>query len=358
MAAVSSLAFTDNLPAGVEVASPNNAISSCGGALTALSATSVITLTGGTVAAGATCTISVDVTSSTAGMHVNTTGNLTSSLGTSGTATDTLTVTAPEIDVQGLGMSIPSGDTTPSTIDDTEFGGTAVTGGTVAKTFTIVNTGDGDLTLNGTPLVALTGLHPGDFSVTTLPTTPVTSGGGMSTFTVTFDPTLTGVRVATISIANNDADENPYTFDIRGLGTGTDMSGYTFLNQTANQSSGSAFVAKVGTSCPYAFTDISGTATIVATGDAQATVTLGGMPFDFYGIPQAELEVHTDGFLSTDIGTLAPDPTNDCPIPAAPSDGAGNRLYVLHDDLTTTVYHQYFATCPRPTMSPVSVQRL
>jgi hypothetical protein len=51
-----------------------------------------ISYTGGTVPAGAVCTVSVDVGSVTAGTHVNATGSLTSSLGDSGTATDTLTV--------------------------------------------------------------------------------------------------------------------------------------------------------------------------------------------------------------------------------------------------------------------------
>ena len=42
-----------------------------------------------------------------------------------------------------------------------------------------------------------------------------------------------------------------------------------------------------------------------ATAQPQATVTLGGPPFSFYGVPQTQLEAHTDGFLSTDIGTIA-----------------------------------------------------
>jgi hypothetical protein len=47
----------------------------------------------------------------------------------------------------------------------------------------------------------------------------VASGGGTTTFTVRFDPSATGTRSATLSIANNDADENPYDFAIQGAGT-------------------------------------------------------------------------------------------------------------------------------------------
>ncbi|MDJ0837801.1 MAG: DUF11 domain-containing protein [Acidobacteriota bacterium] len=91
--AISSIDFTDNLPAGLEVASPNNASTTCtGGTLTATAGSGTISYSGGSLGAGASCTITVDITSSTAGDYTNTTGNLTSSGGTSGTASDTLRV--------------------------------------------------------------------------------------------------------------------------------------------------------------------------------------------------------------------------------------------------------------------------
>ena len=52
----------------------------------------------------------------------------------------------------------------------------------------------------------------------TLPAT--VAGLGSTTFTVTFNPSALGLRSATVSIANNDADENPYDFAIQGTGTG------------------------------------------------------------------------------------------------------------------------------------------
>ena len=90
---MSGLAFLDTLPAGVVIATPSNAATTCtGGTLSAPAGTSVIIYTGGTLAARTSCTLSVDVTSSTTGAHLNTTGNLISFLGNSGTASDTLTV--------------------------------------------------------------------------------------------------------------------------------------------------------------------------------------------------------------------------------------------------------------------------
>jgi hypothetical protein len=60
--------------------------------LTAAAGSSQISYSGGTVAASSSCTISVDVSSDTAGMHVNTTSELSFSTGTSPAASDTLTV--------------------------------------------------------------------------------------------------------------------------------------------------------------------------------------------------------------------------------------------------------------------------
>ena len=125
----------------------------------------------------------------------------------------------PEMDVSGLGNSIADGDATPSAADDTDFGNVDVVGGTNTNTFTIENTGSADLNLTGVPKVIVGGTHAGDFTVTVQPSTPVASGGGTTTFQVQFDPSATGLRTATLSIANDDADENPYNFSIQGTGT-------------------------------------------------------------------------------------------------------------------------------------------
>ncbi len=90
-----ALDFTDNLPAGMAVAAAPNVVNTCtGGTVTAVAGTAVVSYTGGLVSAGATCTLSVDVVGSSPGALVNTTGDLTSGIGNSGTASDTLTVTA------------------------------------------------------------------------------------------------------------------------------------------------------------------------------------------------------------------------------------------------------------------------
>ena len=127
-----------------------------------------------------------------------------------------------EIDVLGNGQSIIDGDTTPSLTDHTDFGNALVSGGTVVRTFTVNNTGNSALSLTGNPRVTVGGTHGSDFSVTTQPASPIAAAGS-ATFQVTFNPSASGVRTATLSIANDDADENPYNFSIQGTGLAPEM---------------------------------------------------------------------------------------------------------------------------------------
>ena len=77
------------------MANPANIQNTCtGGTVTATSGTSVISYASGTVPASSTCTISVDVVGNTSGNFVNVTGDLTSDLGNSGTATDSIIIAA------------------------------------------------------------------------------------------------------------------------------------------------------------------------------------------------------------------------------------------------------------------------
>ena len=122
-----------------------------------------------------------------------------------------------EIDVQGNGISITDGDTTPTKDDHTDFGRQQFSSGTVERTFTIENAGSGDLTL-GANAVTISGADAAEFAVISQPATTVASGGS-TTFVVSFDPSTRGAKNASISINNDDSDENPYNFDIRGTGS-------------------------------------------------------------------------------------------------------------------------------------------
>ena len=89
---VQDLGFTDTLPAGMTVASPANASTTCGGTVDATAGGGTIVFSGGAIGAGSSCSVSVAVTSATPGTRTNVSGDLTSELGSHGTATADLTV--------------------------------------------------------------------------------------------------------------------------------------------------------------------------------------------------------------------------------------------------------------------------
>ena len=85
--------FVDNLPAGLIIADNPNVSNTCnGGTLTAVATSGTISYSGGQIPASSSCTITVDVVAELTGDYLNLSGDLTSSLGNSGSATDTLTV--------------------------------------------------------------------------------------------------------------------------------------------------------------------------------------------------------------------------------------------------------------------------
>lgn len=122
-----------------------------------------------------------------------------------------------EMDITGNNISIQNGDLSPSSSDFTDFGSIPVSNGSQTYTYTILNTGDKELNLNGSPTVTISGENAADFTVTSMPASLIEPGGS-STVTVTFDPSEKGIRTANISIENDDPDENPYNFAIQGKG--------------------------------------------------------------------------------------------------------------------------------------------
>jgi len=120
----------------------------------------------------------------------------------------------PEIELLGNGSAITNGDVSPITADGTDFGAAAITHDSVTHTFVITNSGDGVLSLTNSPRVAISG-HQSDFTVQSQPAATVAAGGTRS-FTIQFAPTVYGARTGTVSIANTDSDEDPYTFRVEG----------------------------------------------------------------------------------------------------------------------------------------------
>jgi hypothetical protein len=91
--ALTGIAFSDALPAGLKVATPNGLTSTCGGTVTAAAGSGSISLTGGTLAANASCTISLNVTGVAAGVQNNTTGPISSTETGAGATSNTASIT-------------------------------------------------------------------------------------------------------------------------------------------------------------------------------------------------------------------------------------------------------------------------
>ncbi len=122
--------------------------------------------------------------------------------------------TPSEIAVLGTNLAVISaGDVAPSTADGTDFGSVAVVGATLDRIFSITNSGGGNLTISG---VTTSGADAARFSVQSWP--GIVSPLAVSNLIVRFDPTVVGLATAVLSIANNDSDENPYTFGVQGFG--------------------------------------------------------------------------------------------------------------------------------------------
>ncbi|HOD11129.1 MAG TPA: choice-of-anchor D domain-containing protein, partial [Flavobacterium sp.] len=142
--------------------------------------------------------------------------------------TGTYGAPAPEINVTGIGLTIPNGNTVPRVADGTEFApiGSPLStlNNTILKTFNIQNIGGLPLTISS---VVIGGPNPEDFTIF-IPTagSPPTGtiseiiSGAISSneLNIVFDPSVAGLRSATVYIYSDDADENPYVFGIRGYG--------------------------------------------------------------------------------------------------------------------------------------------
>ena len=128
----------------------------------------------------------------------------------------------PEIRIEGNTSVIASGDTTPRTLDHTDFGSVGL-GETLTRTFTIRNTGSADLHLTGGTgnLVSLVASPGSPFTVSAQPALDTIIPGGTLTFGITFTPTAPSDIIShTVSVAipNDDFDEAACQFGITAWG--------------------------------------------------------------------------------------------------------------------------------------------
>jgi len=234
--------------------------------------------------------------------------NVTSwALENGGTGTPALTISAPEMDVQGNSTSIADEDITPSTTDYTDFGSVNTSSATISRTFTIKNTGNAVLNISGTPKVTISGTNASDFTVITQPSATVATTSGTTSFVVSFDPSASGTRTATISIANDDSNENPYNFSIQGTGitapTVTTQAASSIASTTAT---GNGTITSLGSPNPTAYGvcwNISGTPTTSdSKTDNGAASATGSFTAAMTGL-SANTTYHVRAFATNTAGT-------------------------------------------------------
>ena len=193
--AATSVALSDTLPDNVVLADPSNAQTTCtGGTLTAAAGGSEVSWSGGSLAAGADCTIAVDVTSAAAGSYTNGPESATSSLGTSTPAEATLTVEAAV--APGFAKAF-----SPATVDP---------GGVSTLTFTIDN-GANLIDVGG---LAFTDAFPEGMVVAGTPNGSTTCGG-------TFAPAASAPELAFSGGSVAAAGTCTLSVDVRALVAGT-----------------------------------------------------------------------------------------------------------------------------------------
>jgi len=208
----------------------------------------------------------------------------------------------PEIDVErNTGGSIPSGSGANAGYN-TIFATTTIGNTTAPKTYHIANEGTANLSLT-----SITSSNPAEFSISLNPAPITINPSTEIDFEIIFSPTAIGLRTATITIVSNDADENPYTFNVQGNGdcaSGT----LTFLpdngpvgtivNVTSSTSNfGGSTTASIG--------GIPASVTVIAANEIEVTIPTGAST--------GSLEINDDlGCLSSGLFTVIDELISSC----------------------------------------------
>src|SRR5258705_2498575 len=159
-----------------------------------------------------------------------------------GTRTASLTISDDALNAPqtvGLTGSGTSASTTKATLSPNKilFGNQQIGSTSAAQTTTLQNTGHSTLVITNT---AIAGPNPGDFAQTNNCGTSVATGASC-TFTVTFTPTASGNRSATLNIFDN-AGGSPQHVSLAGTGIGPmatlNPTNLSFGNQNVGTTSG------------------------------------------------------------------------------------------------------------------------
>jgi uncharacterized repeat protein (TIGR01451 family) len=241
---LTGIGFSDTLPAGLIISTPNGLTGSCGGGtITATQATNVISLSGATLAQSSSCTFSVNVDGTAAGIENNTTGNVTSTEGgTGGTASASLNVVAPPSIAKAFN---------PTTI---------ALNATTSLTFTITNPAANTVALNG---VAFTDTLPTGLTVANASAT--VCGGTLTT------TAPTGIALSGATIAVNSQCQFSVTVTGAASGQYTNTTGAV---TSTNGGTGNTATANLTVAVPPSITKVFGAASVPLNGTTSLTFTI------------------------------------------------------------------------------------
>src|SRR5579864_4358301 len=334
--ALSGVAFTDNLPAGLVVATPNGLNNTCGGTATAVAGSGSISLSGGTLAASASCTVVVNVQGTTAGVKNNSVQVTSTEGGTGNTSNASITVVGPPTIAKAFGAaSIPlNGSTSLSFTITNPNTSTALTGVGFSDTLPaglVISTpsgltgtcGGGTITATaGTNVISLSGgtiaaSSSCTFSVNVTGTAAGTQNNTTGNVTSTEGGTggTASASVTVVAPPSIAKAFNPTTIPLNGTTTLT----FTITNPAANT------VAETG----VAFTDTLPTGLVVSTPNGLSN-TCGGTTTAVAGstsisLTGGSIAVNTNCTLVVNVtGTASGQYTNTSGAVSSTNGGTGN----------------------------------
>jgi hypothetical protein len=360
---LSSIAFTDSLPAGLVVAATPGLTNSCGGTATATAGSSSVSLSGGSLAASAACAVSVTVTGTTAGVKNNSVTVSSTEGGTSTPATATITVVAPPSTSKAfapmsIGLSAPATTTSKLTftinnpnatvsLTGIGFTDTFPSGLVVAATPNVTNTCGGTVTATaGSSSVSLSGASPlaagasCTMSVSvTASASPVIGALNNTTSAVTSNEGGSG----TAATATLDVEEPPSIANAFGaapsiaLGSTTSLT-YTITNPAANvlAEAGVAFTDTIPTGITPTASTLASTCGGTASISGQVVTLTGG-----------SVAVNSNCTVSVTVtGATAGTYTNTTGAVSSTNGGTGNTATANLDVMAPPVIAEAFSLSP------------
>lgn len=235
-----------------------------------------------------------------------------------------------EMEVRGKNVVIVDNQTAVSFTDSTNYG-TIDTLSTRTVRFKIKNVGSDTLRLTGTPKAVISGTNAAEFTV--LNTLPAKIKAGDSAWLyIRFAPKGVGTRTASVSIANNDANENPYNWNLEGTGRVSCDSFYAPVRVAGTHIGASSYTTPGGWTC---YCDNQGRLLLsLKLGGTGAVIPNNGVELKMNNLG-ATFYTHGTGFVGNYVGWVGLNRTWDVAPTTQPTAKVPVRFYFDNSDVST-----------------------